>query len=454
MDERELQSLVNRNPMLFDIAAGNEVVWINPDREPIDAVRGSQELGLSDIDDAERRLARFAPMIMSCFPETVNQQGMIESDLTPIPRMHALVNETYGAAVPGRMLLKQDSHLAIAGSVKARGGIYEVLEHTENLAVENGLLTEDEARGVVDAPDSYRRLADEASRTVFSNYVMEVGSTGNLGMSIGITSAVIGYRVKVHMSSDARQWKKDMLRRYGVEVVEYESDYSEAVRCARESAAANPMSHFVDDENSRTLFLGYSVAARRLPVQLRGLGVHVDEDHPLFVYLPCGVGGAPGGITFGLRHVFGDNVHCFFVEPTQAPCMLAGMVSGLGSMLSVQDLGLGGKTEADGLAVGRPSQFIGELMKPHLSGEVTVLDDRLYGYLHDLFAAERVFVEPSAAAAFHGPVMFGKDRGFVYYVERNGLTQLLGGSTHVVWATGGSMVPRTVREEYLRIGER
>ena len=440
MCDLSMESLLKKDPVLPRVAAAEEVLWLNPGLQSAETALPRMELGMADILDAEARLQRFAPFIRERFPETAPRGGLIESPLTPIPRMQRLLEERFGAVIPGRLLLKQDSHLAIAGSVKARGGIYEVLKHTEELAMENGLLSE---------TDDYAKLASPEMREFFSRYTVQVGSTGNLGLSIGIASAAVGYKVIVHMSVDAKQWKKDLLRAHGVQVIEYEADYGEAVKQGRARSDADPMSYFVDDENSRNLFLGYAVAALRLRQQLAEQNVAVDREHPLLVTIPCGVGGAPGGVAFGLKHVFGDSVHCFFAEPTQAPCMLAGMATGLHSKVSVQDLGLTGLTEADGLAVGRPSGFVGGVMEPLLSGEVTIADPKLYTFMRALLESENIFLEPSACAAFQGPAELLRQPEGRDYAARQGLTaERLANSTHIAWATGGALVPEDIRKAY------
>ena len=435
----DITELERKTPILKEIREEKEVFWMNPDKTNCQEAMKHIELTMENVNDAEKRLERFAPFIMKCFPETKDRNGLIESVLTPIPKMKGLLNEKYQSNLEGTLLLKQDSHLAIAGSIKARGGIYEVLKHTEDLALVNGLLKPE---------DNYEKLTDEECRKFFKNYTIQVGSTGNLGMSIGIMSAAVGYQVIVHMSADAKQWKKDLLRSHGVTVKEYESDYSEAVKNGRALSDQDPKSYFVDDENSRTLFLGYAVAAKRLKKQLDEQKATVDEEHPLFTYIPCGVGGAPGGVSFGLKLVFGDNVHCFFVEPTQAPCMLVGMSTGLNHEISVQDIGLTGLTHADGLAVGRPSGFVGGVMKYLLSGEFTIRDAKLYDYMRDLLDTEAIFLEPSACAAFQGPVHMEKSEITENYLLENHLKEKMKNVTHIAWATGGNLVPEEIREEY------
>ncbi|ALE21441.1 MULTISPECIES: D-serine ammonia-lyase [Proteus] len=438
----DINKLKNDYPLVRDLVDLKEVVWFNPNVTSTD--QGLPYVGLTqnDVMDAQARLQRFAPYLMKAFPETASTEGIIESAVVDIPQMKEALEKRYNTLIEGQLRLKKDSHLPISGSIKARGGIYEVLTHAEKLAIEAGLLTTE---------DNYEKLFSDEFRKFFSQYSIAVGSTGNLGMSIGIISAKLGFSVSVHMSADARQWKKDKLRAHGVNVVEYEQDYSIAVEQGRKEAEKNPRCFFIDDENSKTLFLGYAVAGLRLKHQFETLNIPVDSEHPLFVYLPCGVGGGPGGVAFGLKLAFGDAVHCLFAEPTHSPCMLLGVYTQLHDGISVQDVGIDNITAADGLAVGRASGFVGRAMERLIDGYYTIDDQELYNLLSLLNKEEGIQLEPSALAGMTGAIHVSQAKDYLQGLSLD--SQKMHNATHLVWATGGGMVPTDEMQKYLAQGE-
>ncbi|EOD9420432.1 D-serine ammonia-lyase [Vibrio campbellii] len=438
MTTHNVNALVAEFPLVERLIGLEEVVWFNPNITTLE--EGLPYVGLvaANIKDASERLKRFAPYLMKAFPETAASNGIIESNVVEIDKMKSCLEAQYGTQILGRLMLKKDSHLPISGSIKARGGIYEVLTHAEKLVIEAGLLSES---------DDYSKLFSEEFRQFFQQYSIAVGSTGNLGMSIGIMSAKLGFSVSVHMSADAREWKKNKLRSHGVNVVEYEQDYGVAVEQGRKEAEKDPTCFFIDDENSQTLFLGYSVAGERLKQQFDDMGIIVDAEHPLFVYLPCGVGGGPGGVAFGLKMAFGDHVHCIFAEPTHSPCMLLGVHTGLHDDIAVQDLGIDNITAADGLAVGRASGFVGRAMERLLDGYYTMTDERMYHHLGELSEQEDIRLEPSALAGMMGAVHVSQDQ--VYQARMQFSEDKMKNAIHLVWATGGGMVPEAEMSAYL-----
>lgn len=440
VSEDTLKEWINQSPDLQKVINLENVFWVNKDKANFEAASKRSKYTNEDVIDAADRLDRFSAFIRTQFPVTEKFGGIIESPLTSIPSMKKHLNSYYDTEITGNLFLKRDDLLPIAGTIKARGAIYEVLKHAEDLAIEAGILS--------GYHDDYAKFATPVFKGFFKKYKIVVGTTGNLGISVGVMGATLGFEVTVHMSVEAKQWKKDYLRNHGVTVVEHNTNFTKAVELGRAESASDPHSYFVDDEHSVDLFLGYTVAGQRLQKQLQQKNVIVDEKHPLFVYLPCGIGGSPGGITFGLKQIFGDNVHCFFAEPAHMPSMLLGLLTKHYDGVSIYDFGIDGITGMDGLAVPRTSGFVSKLMHDFFDGGYTVQEKETYDHLTALADLEGIYVEPAAVAGVPGACHLLTSESGQNYIKDKKFDDCMDNATHIAWATGGSMVPITEMRQF------
>lgn len=114
--------MLNSKEFVRELQLRHESAWMNPNVGSAETALAALPLTRADVDDAEARLERFAPFIKKVFPETAADRGLIESPLTEIENMRAWLNENEGAQLAGKLFLKRDSDLPVAGSVKARGG--------------------------------------------------------------------------------------------------------------------------------------------------------------------------------------------------------------------------------------------------------------------------------------------------------------------------------------------
>src|SRR5699024_3919074 len=114
--------------------------WINTNKRKVQDVT-KMPVNKKDVHQAESLWKRFAPYFKKVFPETQKTNGILESPLKEIKNVKQKLSNVYGEELPGNLYLKCDNDLSIVGSIKARGGIYEILNFTEKLAIKEGLIT-------------------------------------------------------------------------------------------------------------------------------------------------------------------------------------------------------------------------------------------------------------------------------------------------------------------------
>lgn len=400
--------MADRNETIFaTLRDGRTSSWIRPHVSGAD--RLGQVISGTDVDAAIARFERFAPILRELFADG-GWDGRVASELI-----------AFAAPESESWWVKGDHALPMTGSIKARGGVHELLCIVETIALTKGLALD--------------MLLTPEARAILGGHRVVVASTGNLGYSIGVVGRAFGLKTEIHMSADAKMWKKDRLRDIGADVVEHACDYSETIARARAAAAGRHDTTFVDDEGSRHLLTGYAAAADELACQLEARGIRVNAETPLVVYLPCGVGGAPGGITYGLKRRFGASVATVFVEPVASPCVMVALASGGVLPPSVYQYGCDNDTIADGLAVPRASSLVLDAVGEAIDAVVAVTDSAMLDWVRKAWHQSALRLEPSAAAAFaaHAP--------FCLAAASEPEWPRLDKATHLFWATGGSKVP-------------
>ncbi|MDO4617720.1 MAG: D-serine ammonia-lyase [Lachnospiraceae bacterium] len=415
-------------PMLENTRKQEESLWINPEKIDTEVHQTINEYSYIYLKAAQKRFMRFLPYIAEAFPETAAKKGVIESGLIEIPAMKEWLN-TRGANLQGRVFLKDDAHLPVGGSVEVRGGVHAVLRIAEDLARDAELLVPGE---------KYNVFNKEAYRQLFGQYTILLCTGADLALAAGLTAEKLGFRVIAQLPSGEAEWKKQLLKEHGIVIREYEGDYRQAVSAAKREADADPKI-FLIDKDSKDLFFGYSSAALRLKVQLGKMDISVDPEHPLFVYIPGDSAAAAGGLTYGLKEVFGRDAHCLIGESVSSSVSWKETLSGEHRMQDNPSEQKTGNSTAD-------ENFTEEMLRTLVSGIFQIDEESLNVYRKELVEKEQLFLEASACAGFAGPEQI-QQKGTLWesYLEKEGLKDHVSDAVHIVWGTTGGLHEKVLK---------
>ena len=115
--------------------------------------------------------------------------------------------------------------------------------------------------------------------------------------------------------------------------------------------------------------------------------------------------------------------------------MKPALAAGQGVPVSVYDLGLDNDTIADGLAVPSASPLVLQAIGRNIDAAVAVTDQAMVQWVRRAWAEAGLRLEPSGASGFAALALF---------IERARVAGLINPTAtpiHVVWATGGSLLP-------------
>lgn len=204
-------------------------------------------------------------------------------------------------------------------------------------------------------------------------------SGGNHGLAVAYAAHQFNLEAEVYVPAEVSPAKAEAIRDYGAHVIATGRDYAEAAQAARARVKASglPYVHAFDDPD---------VIAGQGTVGLEIL----DQVGPADVYVPVGGGGLLSGVSLAMAQT-GSRV--FGVEMQGADAMIRSL--GAGRVVELERV----HTAADGLAPRAPSLRTLSLVKRYATDVYRLEEDALGEGIQFLLERERLWSEPSGAAA-------------------------------------------------------
>lgn len=103
MNPQQIQQLTQQYPIVKILIELKETIWFNPNFTTLEEGLPYVGLNQANIHDARDRLARFASYLMTAFPETTANNGIIESELVSIPEMQQQLEAQFGQKIEGTL---------------------------------------------------------------------------------------------------------------------------------------------------------------------------------------------------------------------------------------------------------------------------------------------------------------------------------------------------------------
>ncbi len=239
---------------------------------------------------------------------------------------------------------------------------------------------------------AYNRIANLSQEERACGII--TASAGNHAQGVAFSGQKLGIKTTIVMPVTTPDIKVSAVRSFGVKVVLFGDNYSEAAEHCAQLVAQSGMI-FIPPFDDELVIAGQGTIANELLRQSTG---QMDA-----VFIPVGGGGLLAGMAVFLKALC-PEVKVIGVEPLDSDAMAQSLAAG--RRVRLDSVGI----FADGVAVREVGQLTFDICRKHVDEIIRVDTDEICSAIKSVYQATRSIVEPAGALALAGLKKYVRER--------------------------------------------